>query len=38
VIETGLANLTEANTRVWVHRPDSHSQTWLITRIAPGAE
>lgn len=38
VIETGLANLTEPNTRVWVHLPNSHSQTWLITRLAPGAE
>ena len=35
VIETGLANLTEEYTRVWVHLPNSHSQTWLITRIKP---
>ncbi|MEO5917044.1 MAG: hypothetical protein ABIS50_22640 [Luteolibacter sp.] len=38
VIETGLANLTEPNTRVWVHLPSSHSQTWLITRIKSGGE
>ncbi|MES2920376.1 MAG: hypothetical protein V4819_02450 [Verrucomicrobiota bacterium] len=38
VVETGLANLTEVNTRVWVHLPNLHSQTWLITRIKPAGE
>ncbi len=31
--ETGLANLTEDNVRLWVHLPDAHSQTWLLSRI-----
>jgi hypothetical protein len=35
VMETGLANLTEEYTRVWVHLPSSHSQTWMITRLKP---
>ena len=35
VVETGLANLTDEYSRVWVHLPNSHSQTWLITRIKP---
>jgi hypothetical protein len=38
MIATGFANLTEANTRVWVHLSHMHRQTWLITRIKPGAE
>lgn len=36
VVETGLANLTNPYTRVWAHLPNSHSQTWLITRIRAG--
>lgn len=36
VVETGLANLTNPYTRVWAHLPNSHSQTWLITRLREG--
>ena len=37
-MKTSLANLTEAATRVWARLSNSHNQTWLFTRIAPGAE
>ncbi len=38
VVETGLSNLTEPNTRVWAHLPAMHSQTWLLARLNPGGE
>ncbi len=33
LVDTGIANLTEPYTRVWAHLSNSHSQTWLLTRL-----
>ena len=32
-IETGLANLTDDEVRLWAHLPNHQSQTWLLARI-----
>lgn len=34
-LETGLANLTQDEVRLWVHLDKEHSQTWLLSRVDP---